>query len=454
MKYLFSFFILICSLHSFAQDEGLLYKDHIYIDDIQSVKFHLDGSLISLPVLYAGQAGQLVISFDDTSEDDFKNYTYSVVHCDADWTPSRLTQLEYIEGFGEERIENFEYSFKAKSIYSHYWALLPNEDMLFTKSGNYLLKVYEDEDEKRLAITRRFLVVDHAVDIVGRSNRPAKVSKSDTHQEIDFKVIHKNFEIRNPQQEIKATVIQNGRWNDAITGLRPLFSRFEEQSFEYQDKIVFPAGKEFRFLDLRGLKFRDPRLISVTESNGLYEAVIEKDKKRGNGAHFERFDVNGNFIIENADERGRLFIQRDNSIGSIQLDDGIQIGIGASDVNFEVHNLQSEYVDVLFTLESPGEMFDEDIYIYGGLSDWEFKPAFKMVYNPAIYAYVGKVRLKQGYYDYIYAAVSKETGLPDFEVTEGDWHETENAYTVLIYYRPFGSRYDQLIGYNTFSSRY
>ena len=207
---------------------------------------------------------------------------------------------------------------------------------------------------------------------------------------------------------------------------------------------------------MRGLKFKDPGLEEVTiSSDNQYAARLLMDKKRGNTAHFERFDINGNFIIENADERGRLFIQRNNT-AEVEIGNSIQGQIGAiGNINYEeeVHHLQSEYVDVLFTLYSPGEMYGEDIYIFGGLSDWEFKPEFKMAYNPAIYAYVGKAKLKQGYYDYIYAAVSQETGEADFEVTEGDWYETENQYTILIYYRPFGSRFDQLIGILDLNSR-
>ena len=235
-----------------------------------------------------------------------------------------------------------------------------------------------------------------------------------------------------------------------------MFSRFEEQSFDYQNKIVFPAGKEFRYLDLRGVKYKDPRLVSVTESNSQYEAVVERDKKRGNEAHFERFDINGSFIIENTDERGRLFIQRSDDI-DLQPNTTIQRQLNLNNTNdflSNVHHLQSEYVDVLFSLYSPGEMYGEDLYIFGGLTDWEFKPAFKMTYNPMVSAYVAKVKLKQGYYDYIYAAVSQETKKADFEVTEGNWHETENEYTILVYYRPFGSRYDQLIGISSVSSRF
>ncbi len=446
--------------------------------------------MISMPIIGVGQSTPMVLSFDDISGEDYIDYVYTVAHCDQDWQPSRLSEFEYIDGFTENDINNYEYSYKTKSIYTYYWFSIPNEDITFTKSGNYLLHIFEEEGMVPI-ITRRFIVVDSKVSVVPKMSRPAVVSKNQSHQEIDFTVVHDDFEIRNPRQELTAVVLQNGRWDNAITELKPLFSRFNEQRFDYQDKIVFPAGKEFRFLDLRGIQYPSPG-ITVTEKDNVFEATIERDKKRGNTAHFERYDINGDFIIENRDERGRLYLDRTlNSNASLSPEverefsqrlsgattqierDRIaqernvllqnqaaeeqarQFRIFGVDTQVdEVHNLQSEYVDVLFTLYSPGEMYDEEIYIYGGLSDWELKPEFKMVYNQMINSYVGKVRLKQGYYDYIYAAIPKGKTVPDFEVTEGDWYETENEYTILIYYRPFGSRYDQLIGISSFSSRF
>jgi hypothetical protein len=121
--------------------------------------------------------------------------------------------------------------------------------------------------------------------------------------------------------------------------------------------------------------------------------------------------------------------------------------------NTQIHHLESEYASVLFSLASPGEMHESDVYIFGGLTDWQLKPQFKMTYNPAVNAYVAKVPLKQGYYNYIYAVLPKGAAQPDFEETEGDWYETENLYTILIYYRPFGGRYDRLIGVYSFTSR-
>ncbi len=405
---------------SFAQDEGLLYYDYVYLDNIKTIKFHVEGLLLSMPALNLNSGSALELSFDDM-DGDVKNYTYTVVHCNADWTPSRLIEPEYIEGFSEGDIRDFAYSFNTRAIYTNYHLYFPNEDMRISKSGNYLLKVYENDDGKRLAFTRRFMVVESIVSIIPNVVRPAQVSKGNTHQEIDFTVTHKNFEIRNPRQELSATVLQNGRWDSAITGLLPMFSRQEEQIYDYQDKVVFPAGKEFRYADLRSLRYGTESIASVDLIDNQYEVVLRRDEKRGYAPYVEFEDINGNFVIETFD---------DNDF-----------------------DLKSDYANVLFSLYSPTELYDQDLYLFGGLTDWQLKPEFRMVYNPAINSYVGKARLKQGFYNYMYAALPRGADHPDFEETEGDWFETKNTYTILIYFRPFGGRFDRLIGAYSFSSR-
>ncbi len=481
---------------AFGQDENLRYEDHVYLDYVHSVKFHLDGLFLSMPILdLGGGSTPLALSFDALGEDNH-SFVYSVEHCNANWTPSTLSEVEYIDGFNEEQIDFYEYSFKVKTAYTHYYFYLPNEDLRLTKSGNYLLKIYENDDEKRLAITRRFMVVETAVGIIPDVVRPSMVSKSNTHQEIDFRLTHKGFEIRNPRQELSVTVMQNGRWDNALTDLKPLFSRPDEQIYDYQDKIVFPSGKEFRYLDLRGIKYSAPGIQTIVLTDRGYEVTLEQEEKRAYQPYFEWNDINGNFIIENSDERGRIqagrlsanesiarlnndeereYAQRESTATSqeerIRIRDErrrllqqrrqdetqrLEDLYGDTENDFEegIHNLQSEYASVLIQLYSPTEKSNKDLYIFGGLSDWQLKPEFKLIYNPLVSAYVGKVTLKQGYYDYMYAAVPKGSSKPDFEDTEGDWYETTNNYTILVYYRRFGGRYDALIGAFSFSSRF
>ena len=419
-KSLILLWVSLISCSVFAQDENLVYQDHVYLDNIRSIKFHPTGLMTEPPLINLGSSSQIYLTFDDL-DPDVKIYTYRLIHCDADWTPSDLTEGEYINGYQEEEIDNFEFSFNTFTQFTNYYLTLPNEDMVMTRSGNYLLVVYEDEDERILAFTRRFMVVDPIMRVFPENARPGMVSKFDTHQEIDFVVSHENINIRNPQIEISAAVLQNGRWDNAIQNIKPQFQRTERLVFDFQDKIVFPAGKEFRFLDLRTLRNPSGEIYQIEQTPTSIDVTLLKDEKRFNKPYFEYDELNGQFVVETFDGRDP--------------------------------NLESDYCSVLFSLYSPTEYYDEDVYIMGAFTDWELKPEAKMVYNNRVNAYVGKYFLKQGYYNYYYALVPKAGGPPQIDITEGNWFETENMYTVLVYYRPFGTRYDQLVAARTISSR-
>ena len=127
-----------------------------------------------------------------------------------------------------------------------------------------------------IAITRRFMVVEPLTRISARVMNPAQVSKIRTHQEIDFTVDYERINLRAPQQEVQAVVLQNGRWDNAVTGIPPMFVRKDQLVFDFQDKIVFPGGKEFRFFDFRLLRSRMPGVATVEQIGKSYEVVMER----------------------------------------------------------------------------------------------------------------------------------------------------------------------------------
>ena len=395
--------------------------DKVYRSSIKSVKFHLNGLFLSQPIIDLNSGSVLRLSFDDLdTEVDVKDFVYTIEHCDRDWKPSKLNEMEFLDGFNGELIENFRYSFKTTVDYTHYELTLPNQDIRWTKSGNYLLKVYEDIDDKPLVIVRRFMVVDRQVSIAPQMV-PGQGSRFQTHQEIDFAVDLQQLRPRSAQQELTAVILQNGRWDNAIGEIRPLFERQNRAIFDYQNKIVFPAGKEFRYIDLRSLNYRGDGVAVIEEYSDGYEIVLEKEEKRFNKVYLSMDDLNGNFVIENADQPNP--------------------------------QLSSDYANVLFALYSPEPLYDYNVYLFGAMTDWQLRDDYKMVYNNSVNSYVAKVMLKQGFYNYSYVVVNEDEPTPNMTEIEGDWYETENNYTILIYYRPFGERYDQLIGAVTVSSR-
>ncbi len=426
---------LMCTTALAAQEGEIRNYDYVYVDHIRSVRFHVDGLLLSNPIINLKAGAQLELSFDDLDA-DVKDYFFSIVHCDRNWNPSNLQEMEYLDGFNEERIQTYEFSFKTLWPYTHYNLKLPNRDMRWRLSGNYLLLIYDESNDRQLVITRRFVVVDQQVGISPRFLRANNVSKLRTHQEIDFSVSHKQLNIQNPQQEITATIIQNGRWRDAITGLPPKFIRPELMIFDYQDKVVFPGVKEFRFADLRSFRRVSYNVASVRQEEGSYLVEMKADQPRDKLAYTTFEDLNGRYIIETTDQ---------NRGGNRQED-------------LDLDQLYAEYADVSFAL-STDKLPGYDVYLVGGFTDWSLKDRYRLEYDPGLQAYTTWIILKQGYYDYMYAAVpkpnnnrKKQDRSLDLSYFEGHSNETVNEYTIIIYYRPFGSRYDRAVGSVTFTS--
>ncbi|NJL74657.1 MAG: DUF5103 domain-containing protein [Saprospiraceae bacterium] len=417
---LYSLALLAYSNLLFAQDEDFPFIDYTYQDYLCAVKFHPNGLALSYPIVDLNTDAQLKFSFDDL-EGDVKDYLYTLIHCDADWKRSALNELEYMDGFTEARIKDFQYSFNTVVQYTHYDLLLPNDDVRVTKSGNYLLVVYDDSNDKKVVMTRRFMVIEPLIKMTARANGASDVSKIRTHQEVDFKVNHEGVQIRNPLIEVQATVLQNGKWDNAIIGIKPLFIRQNELSFDYQNTIVFPAGNEFRPIDMRDLNQPINNIFSIERFDDRHDVTLEKDSSRYNQPYLYIKDLNGQFVIEHYSKRDA--------------------------------DLRCDYAEVLFSYYASEPFNNGDLYLYGAFSDWTVKPTFKMVYNPIINCYVAKVPLKEGYYNYAYAFVPKKgKPLPETLYTEGSWYDTSNDYIILVYQRPFGSRYDKIIGAYLFDS--
>jgi len=408
---------MFCPVLLVAQSET---ENSVFDDNIRTVQLQLAGSPLSLPIVdLPTRYNSLILDFDHIG-DELKDYKYTIVHCNSDWQPSELVDNQYMDGFLEDRITLVESSFNTLTQYTHYRLPLPNSNIRWSKSGNYLLKVFDADEDDELVLVRRFMVVEPGWRISAQFVRTARVDKYNTHHEIDFLVKPKGERISNPQNDVKAYVLQNGRWDNAIGPVKPYITRGEDIVYDYQDQIVFPAGKEFRFFDMRTLDVRGERVKMITEKYDNYEVTLQRDESRFDRAAVFREDADGRFVIDNRHYNQSL--------------------------------LQCDYANVLFSVSRNAPLDDEDIYVFGELTDWQLKPEFKMEYNAEAQAYYCEAFLKQGYYNYQYMLVDRASGQLDPEGFEGNWYETGNQYTVLVYFRPFGTRYDRLMGAATLKS--
>ncbi len=397
-----------------------VHHDTVFGDNIASVRLFRTGNELANPFVQLNGGQGLTLFFDDLDA-DIKEYVYTIELCNADWSSSQLSPQEYLEGFSENRINIYQTSVNTFVPFVHFELSLPNENIKWNKSGNYLLRVYEDITQRKLILVRRFVVFENQLKITQKYTF-SEASKYNTNQEIDFVVNAKNFKISDPMQEIKLTVLQNGRWDNAIRNLPPLFTNGDDLTFDYQDIITFPASKEFRYIDLRSTRFPTERVTAIQRGDESWEMLLMKDLDRSNLPFLTYSDANGKYVVDNSHE----VVDKER---------------------------RSDYVKAKFSLGIP-PMDSANVYLFGGFTDWSIKEEFKMEYDEMLHAYKSDIFLKQGYYNYLYAIVpdmpKNSIKKVDANRLEGDWYETNNEYSALIYYHPFGARWDRVIGIQTF----
>lgn len=394
-----------------SQDGNLVYEDEVYLDYIKSVKFHHRSLFTSMPIIDLGSSGQLVLSFDDLEGED-KEYVYEIIHCDKNWKPSEIEEIEFLDGFNSEEIQNIDFSRGTFQYYTHYELVLPNDDVTWNLSGNYLLKIYENEYDKTLAITRRFMVVEPLVTVLADMIRPSSVSKIKTHHELVFEVNFEKFNVRNPIGEIEVAIMQNGRWDNMMTEIKPKFVTGETMRFNYMGRFAFPALKEFRVFECRSRKYTGEGVHAIDINDQGMDVLLNLDENRANKFYHTYPDLNGNYIVETVD--------------------------------YNNDQVTAEYFNAMFALDLHQELYDGEIYVVGKFTDWKLRDEFRMYFDNQNQIYIAEGQLKQGFYDYMY--VLKDSNGVSFEALEGSWEETENEYSILVYYSEFGSRFDRLIG--------
>ncbi|HEU4717121.1 MAG TPA: DUF5103 domain-containing protein, partial [Bacteroidia bacterium] len=275
------------SAEEYFSDKTLRYEDKIYVPEIKTVVLSPDPSVLAPPVISLNSTDVLYLSFDDLGA-DFKTYTYTLIHCTAKWEPSNALVSEYLDGFAQNPITDYQYSRSTLQKYTHYSASFPNENVKLTKSGNYLLKVYTDNDEDSIVFTRRFLVYENNVTVDASVHAATIVSDRNFKQEVDFNIGYNQADIANPYSQIYPVILQNFRWDNAISGLQPQFVKDGQLVYDYDDVNVFSGGNEFRNFDTRSLRYKSERVEDIEkDSNNLYHVYLLPDDKRA----YKRFST-------------------------------------------------------------------------------------------------------------------------------------------------------------------
>mgnify|MGYP001626702444 FL=1 len=388
----------------FAQVEQTIEPEYI-----RTIELKGSSSQSTLPIIELGQ--KLQLSFDDIIGDEV-DYFYTIEHFNFDWTPSDLSKGEYLDGFDDVRIETYENSFNTLQLYSNYKLNIPNrETRAIKKSGNYLLRIFNDDGE--IVFSRKFMVLERLLSVEVEIKRARKIKNIDQQQVVQFKINAPSLLLINPKQNVKTLVLQNNNLKTAITNLKPQYTIGSELIYRYDQEAAFWGGNEFLFFDNKDLRSSTNGVRSVA-LNELYENFLFTNIDRSVRPYTYNPDINGNFRVRN------LYASQNQ-------------------------NIEADYVLMHFNLQHYGSLGDKEIHIYGNFNNWTIDQTTYMAYNEKTDTYQNARLFKQGFYNYKYVMVNRDGSIEQGPISGNFW-QTENQYTVLVYYRAPGSRFDRLLG--------
>jgi hypothetical protein len=407
----------LSSLPAIAQRE----PDRIYMKNIRTVKFNQFGDPVSYPIVSMNGNNLLELHFDDM-DGDVKYYYYTLEMRNADWTPVQMSYFDYVKGFTQQRINNYKVSSAMLSRYTHYQATMFDRNLMPFKSGNYVLKVFLNGDTSKLAFTKRVMVVDNKFSVATQIQQPYSQQFFRSHHRLLVQVSTKGFDIRYPQQQVKLFILQNYRWDNALSNIQPTYLKQDLLEFVNEQQMLFPAMKEWRWANLRSFRLLGDRVSSQKNTDSSFSVLLQEEKPRTSLSYFYFNDINGMFFNET--------IERVNPLW------------------------EAEYGNAHFTFVPPGGVpyRNRDLYLIGEMTGYGNNEGAKLVFNEEKKQYETDLKLKQGYYDYVYALRDPRGGPFETDQTEGNSWETENRYVILVYYRELGGRYDQLLGINMANS--
>lgn len=443
---LYILLFLILSANLLIGQTEIKYENWTYNNDIKSVQMNVNGIIQAIPVIRLNSADLLTLEFDEIGTENDNEFYYKIIHCDKSWQPSSIQSIEYIDGFEEERIREWQVSINTKLEFTHYWQTIPSRDTKIKISGNYILLIFNKDDDNAPLITRRFIVSEDLVKANAKWNRPTDTKFIRFKQQLALEFTTTNLRLLNGMRDIKIDIVQNGDWNNSLKNLAPRNLNNDMFSFDNYGLLSFWGTNEFRSFDTRRLAARGIGVSKIDHFIDGYDVILYKGKLKENSVYSFTFDFNGKFYIDNTDFFKRIIF--DQSIPSAgQLGNFRNSFAYFDEINqdwqFKERPVRSDYANIVFSLET--ERLDRDVYVYGAFTDFQLKPDFKMKYDDKRGMYIAETILKQGYYDYMFAQPD-DHGNPDFSVTEGTWQDTENEYKIIVYLSEFGARYDRVIG--------
>ena len=383
--------------------------------NIKTASFMQNGENV-YPFFRLGE--NFTFAFDDLFGNE-ANYYYTLTHCNYDWTKSQLTVNEYISGFDNQRIQNYQNSFNTLQIYSHYVLSFPNKFTRIQLTGNYILNILNEDRE--VIMSRRFIVYEEKVSVPLQVKRARGMDEIQEKHNMDFAIKTNAFIFQMPQQNVKVALFQNGIFDNAIYNVKPQYTIGNDLIYKYDKETQFWAGNEYLYFDNKDIRNAVNNVLRVTGGE-IYNNILYANEARGSKPYTYYPDINGNFVTNN------------------------------SNLNVTDVTLEADYAWVFFKLSAPAYFEKDDIYIGGMFNNYAKTDEYKMEYNEKTAMYEKAVMIKQGFNNYMYIPANSKGKVNGKASPDGNFFQTENDYNVIVYYRENNERYDRVIGFGQANS--
>ena len=397
--------LFVLALHQLAAHAQVA-KESTNVNFIKSIQFIGIEKQRQLPLVRLGESFTLV--FDDLLAQD-NDYYYKIKYYNHDWTPSDLFPNQYMKGLDNQRIQDFRSSYGTLQRYTHYNLQLPNTAVDFLVSGNYMVEVYDAED--RLVFSRKFLVYEEMASIELGVYPTQNLTTFRTHQNLQFSIAPLGFRVRNIEKDLRVWMLQNDQWDTAQIAPTPQYNNGNQLVYRYDTLTQFEGGNEFLFFDTKDLRSTNANISYVNKEN-LYQHYLYTNAVRKDLPYTYAPDINGNFVLQ-----------------TLQGSDPM---------------IEADYSIIYFSLAKQYQLNEEEVYVYGKFNNYALEEENKLIYNPSLEIYEGFLLLKQGFYNYKF--VTKKGEQLYKNSVSGSHAQTENSYTLMVYHRFQGQRYDRLIG--------
>ncbi|MDR3327977.1 MAG: DUF5103 domain-containing protein [Prevotellaceae bacterium] len=390
------------------------YQTQIFNPEVKTLQIYPVNKPLELPVIELNTNEKLSISFDEMHY-GHKNFYYKIIHCNKDFSPSVLSEIEYINGFYYGSIDEVNLSVNTVTNYANYRFEIPDDNFAFKVSGNYAVIIAEDNDFSRPAATAVFYVCESQVKVAASTTSHTDIEFNGRYQQLDFIIDNTGYKVQNAFAEIDVNVFQNRRKDNAVLNLKPTFTSLNKQTYTKNKNLIFEGGNQYRIIDFPSEYAFSGEIDKIEIKADYYNVFLYPATPRNNSSSpTSGLDVDGLFIIHRK--------------------------------NNDYDNFTPDYMWVHFLLPAKTPFKDCEIHIMGELTNNVFNENSKMDYDTDLGIYHKTLMLKQGGYGFMYAFLPKNKNTATLQTFEGSYWQTQNEYTIMVYHRPFGGRYDKLIG--------